>query len=57
MNAIRYTHSGVAQTLLSLTPITIIPYSIFVFQEKIKLRSIVGTLIALIGVFILIWLK
>ncbi len=57
MNAIRYTYSGIVQTLLSMTPITIIPFSIFVFKEKIGLKSIIGTGIALIGVLILIWLK
>lgn len=57
MNAIKYTYSGIAQTLLSLTPITIIPFSIFVFKEKINLQTIIGTLVALSGVAILIHFK
>ncbi len=57
MNAIKFTYTGIAQTLLSTTPITIIPYSVFVFHEKIGLRSIIGTLIAFAGVILLIWLK
>ncbi len=57
MNAIRYTHSGIAQTLLSLTPVTIIPFSIFVFGDRITLRSVLGTITALTGVTVLIWLK
>ncbi|MCX7957502.1 MAG: DMT family transporter [Deltaproteobacteria bacterium] len=57
MNSIRYTHSGIAQTLLSLTPVTIIPFSVFVFGERITLRSVSGTLLALAGVFVLIFLK
>ncbi|MGB9599974.1 MAG: EamA family transporter [Myxococcota bacterium] len=57
MNAIKYTHSGIARTLLSMTPITIIPFSVLVCKEKIGVRSIIGTLIALQGVVVLIQFK
>jgi len=48
--AIEYTPLGIASTLMALPPLLMIPISHFVFKEKITTRSIVGTLIALVGV-------
>jgi drug/metabolite transporter (DMT)-like permease len=44
---------GIASTLMSLTPITIIPLVYFVFRERISARSLGGTLLALAGVAII----
>ena len=41
---------GVASTLMSLAPITILPLVYFVFHERISPRAIGGTLLALAGV-------
>jgi drug/metabolite transporter (DMT)-like permease len=51
--AIAHTHIGVASTLMSLTPVFLLPVSHFLFKEKITPRAIVGTLIALAGVMLL----
>jgi drug/metabolite transporter (DMT)-like permease len=51
--AIAHTHIGVASTLMSLTPVLLLPVSHFLFKEKITSRSIVGTLVALLGVVML----
>ncbi len=40
---------GIAQTLLSLTPIFILPFAKFLHHERIGRRAILGTLIAVIG--------
>ena len=45
---------GVASTIMSLTPLFLIPVSRFVFREPITLRAVVGTLIALAGVALLL---
>ncbi len=51
--AIQKINPGVASTLISITPIILIPYAFFVKKEKIALREIIGTLIALSGVAIM----
>jgi drug/metabolite transporter (DMT)-like permease len=51
--AIAHAHIGVASTLMSLTPVILLPVSHFLFREKITSRAIVGTLVALAGVVLL----
>lgn len=51
--AIQKINPGVASTLISITPIILIPYAYFVKKEKIALREIIGTLVALSGVAIM----
>lgn len=51
--AIRYTQIGIASTLMSLSPILLIPVGYYLFKEHITFRTIGGTIIALTGA---IWL-
>jgi drug/metabolite transporter (DMT)-like permease len=51
--AIAHAHIGVASTLMSLTPVFLLPVSHFLFKEKITSRAIIGTLIAMLGVVLL----
>jgi drug/metabolite transporter (DMT)-like permease len=51
--AIAHAHIGVASTLMSLTPVILLPVSYFFFKEKITSRAILGTLVALLGVILL----
>jgi drug/metabolite transporter (DMT)-like permease len=51
--AIAHAHIGVASTLMSLTPIFLLPVSHFLFRERISVRAIIGTLFALLGVVML----
>lgn len=53
MNAIKWTQIGIASTLMALPPIFLLPVSYFVFKEKITLQSIIGTVIAIIGIAII----
>ena len=53
LEAIAHAHIGVASTLMSLTPVLLLPVSHILFKEKITSRAIVGTLIALLGVVLL----
>jgi drug/metabolite transporter (DMT)-like permease len=50
--AVRHTATGVASTIISITPILIIPPSIFLFKEKITYRDVVGAFVAVIGISI-----
>jgi len=51
--AIAHAHIGVASTLMSLTPVFLLPVSYFLFRERITARAVVGTMIALSGVVLL----
>lgn len=52
--AIKYTSAGIASTITSITPITIIPFSIFLFKEKIRPLEIMGAFVSVIGVGVLL---
>ncbi len=52
--AIRYTSAGIASTITSITPITIIPFSIFLFKEKISPLEIFGAFVSVCGVGVLL---
>ncbi len=53
LEAIAHTHIGIASTLMSLSPILLIPVSYFIFKEKITIRAIIGTFVALLGMGLL----
>ena len=48
--SIMYAKVGIASTLMSTTPIILIPLSIIFYKEKISMRSIIGTIIAVSGI-------
>lgn len=48
--ALRYTSAGIASTLTSITPVTIIPFSIFLFKEEVKPKEIIGAIVSVVGV-------
>jgi drug/metabolite transporter (DMT)-like permease len=54
--AIRYTHIGVASTLMSLSPVLLIPVGYYLFKERITFRTVAGTLMALAGAVLLFFL-
>ncbi|WP_136805876.1 DMT family transporter [Desulfosediminicola flagellatus] len=51
---LHYLTTGVASTILSLVPICIIPFSIFLHNEHVSLRAICGAVIAIFGVYLLV---
>ena len=50
MVAVKFTSAGIAQTLMSLTPVIIILPAAILFKEKVTLREVVGAFIAVGGV-------
>lgn len=52
--ALHYTTAGIASTIMSLTPITLIPFAIFLHKELVSFKAFIGTLIAIAGVVMLI---
>lgn len=55
--AIRYTKVGIASTLMATVPIIMLPLSHFFYKEKLSLKSIVGAIIAVVGVAVLVFMK
>jgi drug/metabolite transporter (DMT)-like permease len=48
--AVKYAHVGIASTLMALPPVFLIPLSRLIFKEKITVRAVTGTVVALVGV-------
>ncbi len=48
--AVKYTSSGIASTIMSLTPVMIIAPSAILFHEKVTTREVIGAVIAVVGV-------
>ncbi|NLY44935.1 MAG: DMT family transporter [Tissierella sp.] len=51
--SLQYTTAGISSTITSIMPVTILPFSVFVFKEKLKPKEILGALISVVGVGIL----
>jgi drug/metabolite transporter (DMT)-like permease len=48
--AVQYTDTGIASTLMALTPVLIIaPYAI-IYKQKVKAKEILGVILSVIGV-------
>ena len=52
--SLHYLTSGVASTILSLVPVCIIPFSVFLHKEYVSARAIVGALVAVFGIYLLV---
>jgi len=53
--AITHASMGVAATLMSLSPVLLLPVSAILFQEKISYRAVAGTLVSILGAGALFW--
>jgi drug/metabolite transporter (DMT)-like permease len=51
--AIQNTSAGVAATIMAIVPVLIIPPAIIFFKEKINMREILGSILAVAGVGLL----
>jgi len=54
--AIAHANLGVAATLMSLAPVLLLPATHLLFGEKVRLRAVLGTALALAGAAGLFWL-
>ncbi len=50
---LHYLSAGVASTFLSLVPVFIIPFSIFLHKEYVSVRAMAGAVIAVFGIYLL----
>ena len=51
--ALQHTSIGVASTLMALPPIFLLPVDAFIFRERVGWGSVLGTVVALLGVGVL----
>jgi drug/metabolite transporter (DMT)-like permease len=51
--AIQHTNTGIAATIMSIVPILLIVPAIFIFREKVSLKEVIGSFLAIGGVAIL----
>jgi len=51
--AVQNTNAGVAATIMSIVPVLIIPPAVIFFKEKINLREVIGSILAVGGVALL----
>ena len=52
--AIRHCHAGVAATLISTSPVIILPFAVIVYGERLSLQAICGAVLSVIGVALLV---
>jgi drug/metabolite transporter (DMT)-like permease len=50
---LHYLTVGVASTILSLVPVVIIPFSVFLHKEYVSVRAIIGACVAVLGIYFL----
>jgi drug/metabolite transporter (DMT)-like permease len=55
--AVKFAPVGIAATLMSISPVLLIPLSHFLLRERIHPQSVIGTGVAVIGVALLIGLS
>ena len=53
--SIQLTHVGIASTLMSLSPVILLPLSHWLFKERVSPRAIFGTMVAIVGVALIFW--
>ena len=52
--SLHYLTTGVASTILSLVPICIIPFAVFLHREHVSLQAVAGAVIAVLGIYLLV---
>ena len=53
MVALRHSPAGVVATIVATMPVLILPFSIFVYRERVSLRAAGGAVLAVVGVGLL----
>jgi drug/metabolite transporter (DMT)-like permease len=48
--AVQHANPGVVQTIVSINPVLIIPFAMWLYHDKITLREALGALVAVVGV-------
>ena len=52
---LHYLAAGIAATFLSLVPIFMLPFARFLHKEHVSIRAVIGTFIAVFGIYLLVY--
>jgi len=55
MFALQNCHVGVVTTILATIPVMILPFSVYLYGERVSVRAFGGALVAAAGVALLMW--
>lgn len=55
LTAVKYTATGIASAIMSITPILVIPLIVIFYKEKVSLRAVLGAVLAVAGVVMLFY--
>jgi drug/metabolite transporter (DMT)-like permease len=55
--AVQLAPVGIASTLMSLSPVILLPLAHWIFKERITQRAIAGTVVAMVGVAMIFWTR
>jgi len=50
---LHYLSTGIASTILSLVPVFLIPFAVFIHKEHVSFRAVSGALLAVFGIYML----
>lgn len=53
LTSLQYTTAGISSTIMAITPVIVIPFSIVIFKEKVVPKEIFGAILSFIGVALL----
>lgn len=51
--SLQHTTAAISSTITSIMPVTILPFSVLIFKEKLRVKEVVGAVVSVIGVAIL----
>lgn len=52
--AVHHARVGIASSLMALVPVFVIPWVVVFFRERVSIRALIGTVIAVVGVVVLL---
>lgn len=53
LTSLQYTTAGISSTIMAITPVIVIPFSIVIFKEKVVPKEIFGAILSFLGVALL----
>ena len=55
MVALRTCPTGIVTTIVSTMPVLVLPFSVYLYQERVSPRAIAGAIVSVLGVGLMCW--
>jgi len=55
MVALRSCHTGIVTTIVGTMPVLVLPFSVFLYHERVSPRAIAGAILSVLGVALMCW--